>query len=133
MKVRFTSYDMEFVLLCDQIRQENNGKLIAIGIYGGDILVTEFPSVIPVALLVRLKTKSEGPYRIEVRYLLDGALIAGFESQMTVSPGSEVMGSLPEFPLHIPHAGKMVVQARDVPGADWQALASIPIKRIFPV
>lgn len=30
-------------LICDEIRQENNGKLIFIGVYTGDILASGFP------------------------------------------------------------------------------------------
>lgn len=36
-----------YTTFCDDIRQEVNGKLILIGVYGADMLVPGFPAVLP--------------------------------------------------------------------------------------
>lgn len=48
---------MEFLsgLLCDQIRQEVNGKLFVIGAYTGDMVFPGFPAAIPLAMLAQVR------------------------------------------------------------------------------
>jgi Family of unknown function (DUF6941) len=35
------------VILCDDVRQENNGKLMLIGVYTGDVVIFGLPTVLP--------------------------------------------------------------------------------------
>jgi hypothetical protein len=43
------------VLLADQIRREDNGKALIIGVYTGDVLLGAIPSVMPFALWLELE------------------------------------------------------------------------------
>jgi hypothetical protein len=38
------------VLICDDVRREENGKEILIGVYSGDIIVTRFPAAMALTI-----------------------------------------------------------------------------------
>ena len=46
---------LDYAILCDDIRKEDNGKMMLIGIYSGDILVPTFPSKLPLSMLLHGK------------------------------------------------------------------------------
>lgn len=49
-------------VFCDDIRQEVNGKLSLIGVYGGNMLVPAFPVIIPkLCLLVKILAPADDP------------------------------------------------------------------------
>lgn len=57
MAIRVTS------VFCDDIRQENNGKLILIGVYPVDLVPGAIPSTFPLAILVRAEGALKGEHR----------------------------------------------------------------------
>lgn len=59
---------IDYAILCDDIRQENNGKLIIIGMYSGDILVSNLPGSILVATLLHGHADADSSITIEVRF-----------------------------------------------------------------
>ena len=59
---------IDYAVLSDDIRHENNGKLILIGIYASDILLPTFPSVLAFQLLMHGSVTSDCTVAIKVRY-----------------------------------------------------------------
>lgn len=57
------------VLLCDDIRTENNGKEIAIGIYAGAIAVPQIPAFFP-NLIIRFELFFGGTVQTEINFKL---------------------------------------------------------------
>ena len=51
------AFTVESVLLCDDIRREDNGKAILIGVYSGDIVVPQFPAVLRLSLWLQGTTR----------------------------------------------------------------------------
>lgn len=55
------------VMLCDDIRQEQgNNKFILIGVYSGDIIISELPADISLAFYMEIKAP-KGHHQIEIR------------------------------------------------------------------
>jgi hypothetical protein len=53
-----------YTLICDEVRIENTGKLIIIGLYGPDIQVPQFPWVLPsLTILEGLNVDQAGNYQ----------------------------------------------------------------------
>ncbi len=50
----------KFTIMCDEVRQENNGKLLLIGVYQDAMLVSQFPVVLP-GLTFMMKLESDRP------------------------------------------------------------------------
>jgi len=70
MTVRITS------IFCDDIRQENNGKLIFIGVYPYDLVPGVVPSSFPMALWLRVEGAGKGDHSFTFRLTsTDGELI----------------------------------------------------------
>jgi hypothetical protein len=127
---KFDSYTIEFVLLCDQVRREDNGKLFAIGIYSGTIVLSEFPATLVLSLVTMIRAHKIGEARIELRILLDGAPVAGWDA-MFGSPeatGSELI-SLPPIPVAVPHAGQLEFQFRQRETDAWQTVLAKRVTR----
>lgn len=69
------------VIICDDVRQETSGKLIVIGIYLGNVLVTSFPTTIPsLSFISKWLTR-------------DGSLPAG--AYAVVGPDRKSLGTIP--------------------------------------
>lgn len=41
------AWEHKYTLLCDDVRREDNGKLIILGLYFGVITVPQFPATLP--------------------------------------------------------------------------------------
>jgi len=82
-------------LLCDDVRQEANGKWIVIGLYTPDITVPQIPIALPLTLLVCLESDVPGnfTFKIRVNHLETGRPLAEAMGQMGIQkPG---MGAFP--------------------------------------
>ena len=79
---------LKYIVLCDEVRQENNGKLILLGVYLPDIAVPQVPIVLPVlTFFVVLETDrvSQHQFRLNLQHLESGQTVAsgmgGFQNQ----------------------------------------------------
>ena len=59
--------NINHVIVCDDIRTENNRKIILIGIYAGDIIPTGFPSLLPVCLYFMGRSSGEIKVMVSVK------------------------------------------------------------------
>ncbi|UXQ89142.1 hypothetical protein [Synechococcus phage MinM1] len=120
-------------LVCDDIRREQNGKDILIGVYGGDILVERFPAPLPLAIYVQLAPKVTGPIALEFRLVMDG--------RQTLAEGAlhlniDSLGPPAALPLNgvlalVPQPGTLGIQIR-APGSGWKTLRTISIRQGGP-
>lgn len=54
-------------IYCDDIRKEENGKLIFIGVYTGDLVPESFPAQLSLCSWSRLEGIAEGDHRLTLR------------------------------------------------------------------
>src|ERR1700689_4229768 len=69
----------KFSMMCDEVRVENNGKFIILGLYTPDMAVPQFPFVVPVlTFLFWLDCTIPGNYQFSARlvHLESGAVAA---------------------------------------------------------
>ena len=57
------------ILLCDDVRKEDNGKEFLIGVYSGNILLSELPTNLIVCLWLLAETRIAGDVEKEIRFL----------------------------------------------------------------
>lgn len=64
-------------IFCDDVRSEASGKLIVIGMYGNDIVVPNFPALLPqLHVLVTVWTRASNPFkRVVLRLLADEKIL----------------------------------------------------------
>lgn len=115
-----------FGLLCDDVRQESNGKLIAIGIYGSDMILPATPVDISPILLLLFDVAEERQYDITVQASLDGKPISKGRIGFDGKAGKNNMASIP-VPMHIAHPGQLVITIC-VAGRRPTCLIDIPVR-----
>jgi hypothetical protein len=113
------------VIVCDDIRREDNGKALLIGAYAGDILVPQFPAAVQLSFYVTGIAKNAA------------ASIAEFRIQHTLQNGETPMVSakaniagaeigrasvvvLPRVPFNFDEATDLTTSVLD--GAEWRVL-----------
>ena len=94
----------KYVLLCDEVRVENNGKLMLLGVYTPDMSVPQLPFVVP-SLTFFVALESDRPGTVQVRFavqLLDSgqSLAEGMGATAFARPGMGIMPiQLRNFPI----------------------------------
>lgn len=59
-------------MVCDDIRTEDNGKIIAIGIYRSEIQLQRLPATMRLKILVGINIKDTGDFKVEFRVIVGG-------------------------------------------------------------
>lgn len=59
---------IDYAVLCDEIRKEDSGKLILIGVYSGDVMLKSFPGKVALAAYVLGEALGQGEATIELKY-----------------------------------------------------------------
>jgi len=78
--------------LCDDIRREDNNKIIAIGIYGSDVNVALFPAALQFSMLVKVFFTTQGKHKISLRVQTKNGTKHDINGEMvTVRPGSDLI------------------------------------------
>src|SRR5665213_452168 len=94
----------KYTLICDDVRQENTGKLIVIGIYAGVVGVPQIPATFPTGLTFFQGWESDRPgkidLKIKIQHLESGQIIIEARAgMMVVDPRAPIMIPLRLAPL----------------------------------
>jgi hypothetical protein len=85
---------LRHTLICDELRIENNGKLIIIGVYGPQILVPQIPFVFPTLTFIQwLDSERPGQmqFRSSISHLESGQEVAQAAGMINIPvPGTGV-------------------------------------------
>lgn len=57
---------LNFAFVCDDVRREDNGKMIYIGAYGRDVRVANFPATVILSLVLSFDAQEAGQWEIEI-------------------------------------------------------------------
>ena len=66
---------IEYAIICDDLRREDNGKLLIIGAYGGEILVSDLPAVLSLRILLGVYSSTTGSVPVSLKIKQDGKTI----------------------------------------------------------
>jgi hypothetical protein len=81
----------EYIVLCDEVRQEINGKFLLLGVYTPDIAVAQLPMIIPVLtffVVMQDDRPDQHQFRLSVQHLETGQIVAqGMGGFRTPRPG----------------------------------------------
>lgn len=62
---------IDCAIVCDDVRREQNGKLIIIGVYGNDISVPSYPAALRLAVVLAGHSTGSGKIPMKLRILQD--------------------------------------------------------------
>ncbi len=109
------------VILCDDVRVENNGKHILIGVYSGDIYVSEFAFQLPLRLWINVTPKEVGKqYQLELRSSFSGKGFAHAKISFDAKGAGDVGFALPPFVINGTEEGEIVVEVEQ--DGHWQVI-----------
>jgi hypothetical protein len=96
----------KYTIICDDVRQENNGKFLILGMYLGNITVSQLPFALPTLTFFQwLEADRLGGYtlRIQLQNLETGKVLAKAIVMMEVNQAP----SMPAVTLNIPKFGNV--------------------------
>lgn len=122
--------NIDYVLVCDDIRQEGNGKHLLIGVYSSAIIVPDFPARITLAFFLRCTANQTGSFPFEMRFMFDGGpeLFKGSGKMNIVNTVELLSVALPRISVEIIGVGKIRLQMRE-PGARWKTVQETEIQQ----
>jgi hypothetical protein len=120
--------DIKYVVVCDDIRREDNGKEILIGVYSGDILVGKFPINLTLSFWTQFEKIGAG--KIPIRFRVSGpggvTLFQGegeFDTPESVPLATLALGGIP---VQIQRPGNISLELKQ--GDDeWQTIKTIGV------
>jgi hypothetical protein len=113
---------IDSVLVCDDVRMENNGKAIIIGVYSGTINPLRFPTTLRLVLWMIGRVEGRGEFRLEVRirFVPDGTeteqktvtvVVEGEVTEQTQNQDVQ-LGVTADPPIEFTGPGRLIVAAR---------------------
>lgn len=117
-------------IVCDEVRIENNGKHILIGVYPHNIQVPQFPHRQLLTMWMQFNTGEAGVVDIEFRVLDEkhAVKVAGgghVEVEDKSLPATIPIGS---FPIEIQAPTKLIFQFRKA-GKRWQTVNTLTVEK----
>ena len=111
-------------VFCEDIRRENNGKDMLLGVYSGDIVVARFPARVSVSLWLQylLAATTGGETGIDLRLRFDGHEKAVHQIGLPFMEVGETTIALRGMPVVIDGSGVLLLEHR-LPGEDWTEIA----------
>ncbi len=127
-------------VICDDVRQEVNGKPFIIGIYSGNIklldnisptISAESPAMLPLTLWIPFKVSKAGSASVEVKIISPNPkYVAGVKMKMEFPtlpyPYETTALTLPSMVIPIDQEGTLKVLFKNT-GDDWETLKEVPI------
>ena len=104
-------------LICEYLAAGANLKHTLINMYStGDIIVQEFPAVIPIAFYIEIEVNFDGLHQIEFHVLLGKKLIAKLVAEFEFEVGKLGLVTLPQIPLQLngPEELKIIAKSSEI-------------------
>jgi hypothetical protein len=115
-------------LLCDIIRREDSGKLIAIGIYSKSVGIPVMPAIATFNLLLKVETSESGTQRLAVRVLRNGVEYQTLEGDIHTSEPSSDWLPLQLQPIEFLVPGRLSFEQETTDG-NWREFYRIDVVR----
>jgi hypothetical protein len=125
-------FSIESVLLCDDVRKEDNGKVILIGVYSGAIIIPEVPANLALSVWFQLRAE-EAANHLAMRAKLEHgdstvSIVGGITSEQDfrVEPGDQITVATEKLLLQIVGPGHLLLQVK-FGDREWTELMRKPI------
>jgi hypothetical protein len=120
--------DIVSVIICDDVRKEQSGKDILIGVFSGGIVLPAYPSHLRLAFWIEIQPEAVGEIHCQIKVETPSGnppIEAEFDLGVTeVDTAVIVMGGVP---LAFERDGEIVVSAK-MGSAEWRVVKR---KRVF--
>ena len=116
-------------ILCDDVRKEDSGKLIFIGVYGPTLKVNKLPATLPLRAIIPVSAKDAFEVSFEFRVKLGRKKIFAANVTARTDYQGDSFIIIPQFILELDHPDVLNISVRLNEGK-WQAIHSISFQII---
>lgn len=116
-----------YAILCDDVRREDNGKNIFIGVYANDIVFPSFPAVTTLRLVTRLLLPGPGQYLCEMRARYGETEVLRLRLVTNSVDGSNETSSSPPFAANFEHSDVLTFEVRSAEADEWLPVLVMPV------
>ena len=104
--------EFQSIILCDDIRREDNGKLLLVGVYSGDIIPSSFPAFLSLRLYMMYDAKRTDKHDLDILFCLDEHEVARLDGTVIQNDMNyPVQMVLPSVPIDIAEPSVLTVFA----------------------
>jgi hypothetical protein len=118
------------VVVCDEVRREDNGKDILIGVYSAGALVAQFPAPLQFTFWIQFKGTGMGEVTIQFR-LMGGEDVKFAEGKVQMTLLREGLGAIAigPLPLILQVPTPLALQMKQATDVDWHTIEEIPVSK----
>jgi hypothetical protein len=118
---------IRFGIVCDEVRREDNGKLLLIGVYSSSIIVQQLPAVLVLSLVLGVDNDKPAEAAMEFRVLLNEIQLRRGKGVLNVRSAGQNLIAIQSIPLEkIESEGLLDFQLR-LRDRDWETVCSLPL------
>lgn len=121
----------EYAIVCDDVRREENGKMIIIGVYANDIVVASYPSNLKLSIVLAVHSDAAVQTPIRTRFLLDSNVVMEGGATISLSVAGTGLFTMIGIPVNVTKDTILDVQARADKGR-FKSVLKIPIRKKSP-
>ncbi len=119
---------MQYALVCDDVRREDSGKLILIGVYARDIRLTSVPATLVLSLVVNVMAPEPLEVDFEFQCIVDEVQKGSAKGHLKLTEAGASLFNIPRLVLpDIMGDTELSFQWRQNQSDPWETIYSIPI------
>ena len=115
-----------YAFLCDDFRQEKNGKYIFIGVYSDSISVNGFPATLVLSLVPYFESAAVGTYETEFEIKYNDKTLAKAIGRVNSQSNGGAFTPFQMHPLELQASGVLSVRFKEK-GKRWKTLLTMPV------
>lgn len=119
---------IRFGIVCDQVRREDNGKLLLVGVYGHNISVPSLPTNIMLTLVLGIVAqKRVTDHPVEVQTEFNGRQIHGGRGTVSVTESGTDLLVVPNILVPAATEGELTFKAK-LGNDRWKVISTMPLQ-----
>jgi hypothetical protein len=118
--------EISFAIVCDDVRREDNGKLILIGVYGENIVLPQIPAPMVLCVVLFIETKEEFRTQGTFRARMEDQILAEAPINLDYKKGKGIV-SYSGIPVAIQKAGNLTFELEVQGEGKARILKTIPV------
>ncbi|MGB3583235.1 MAG: hypothetical protein WBA40_19295 [Roseiarcus sp.] len=116
------------VIICDDIRQEMNGKQILIGVYGNAIIVPSMPFSIPLSVWMEYNPTKTGPDAVYVKLSYTTGFSVSVKADLQVNEIGPMGLGIPPIMVSGASDGTLTIELSG-DGREWREIKRKDVRR----
>jgi hypothetical protein len=125
--------EIKSVVVCDDVRREENGKDILIGVYSSGILVPQLPATLSLSFWIQFRARDAGEIAADFR-LMGGEDVKFAEVHGRLQMAKPGIGSLALGPIPVALQVLRPLTLQFKQGdRDWTTIEEIPVEKGAPI